>query len=128
MTYEIEQGPTEELLIDQATKGRAPIPEVIVNKPELLPGLGFYYYAFNALSSCRDMAFGVGRIPWNAVNDLSLRYGMSLSELERFWDLICRVDSVYIVLKTKQIKDQNAATAPPPPDKGTAPAITGPRR
>lgn len=127
MTYELEQGPTEDLIVDQALKARAPIPEKIANKPELLPGLAFYYEAFNALSSCRDMQFGVGRIPWTAANDFSLRYRMNLAEFERLWDLICRVDSVYINLKTKQLKDKN----PDPPmqkPEGTAPALTGPRR
>lgn len=125
MSYEIEQGPTEDLIVDQALKGRAPIPDVIANKPKLLPGLDFYYNAFNALSSCRDMAFGVGRIPWTAANAYGLRYRLNLDEFDRFWDLICRLDSVYIVLKNKQIKDQAPETPQP---TGSVPATTGSRR
>lgn len=96
MRYELEQGPTEKLIVEQALRQKKPIPDVIANKPRLLPGLEFYFLAFNALSSCRETGFGVGRIPWTAAREYADYYGLSKADFSRLWDLICRMDSVYI--------------------------------
>ena len=122
MRYELEQGPTEDLIIEQAVRMRMPIPSAIADKPRLLPGLQFYYYAFNCLSSDRDYSVGVGRIPWTAAATFSDKYKLSLADFERLWDLICHMDSVYVNHKAK------LADTPRPTDPTKAPAVTGPRR
>lgn len=51
----------------QAMQQGIPLPEKIVNAPELLPGLEMYLTAFNRLSTCRQLGMACGPIPYTAI-------------------------------------------------------------
>lgn len=91
----MEQGPLEAFLLDQARKQRAPIPEALLNAPELFPGSQFYYDAFLKLSSCRIDGMGMGRIPWTALNEFCKSFRMSAESRDSLWSIIQEMDAVY---------------------------------
>lgn len=45
-----------------------------------------------------------GRIPWTAVNDYAVRYGLDEEELDILWTLVCEMDTVYIRHQQKRAK------------------------
>jgi hypothetical protein len=49
----LEQAPHEVNLIQQSIRQRRPVPDVIANAPELLPGLQLYWTAWMNLMTCR---------------------------------------------------------------------------
>lgn len=73
-----------------------PIPEAIQNAPELWPGLHPVYNAWVALDSCRNIGFGVGPIPWTAIEDYACRMGIDGDEKEDMHYLIRMLDGVYL--------------------------------
>jgi hypothetical protein len=130
----LEQGPTEQFIIDQARRNRVPIPDKIANAPVLQPGLAFYYNAFLALSSCRPVGMTEGRIPWTAVDQYATRYALEEDEMDILWTLVCEMDTVYIRHQQKRAKitAKSGAATPPSEDKSGKPAspriIRSPRK
>lgn len=122
MLYELEQGPTEQFLIDQCERSRRPLPSIIANKPVLAPHLYAYYHAWNVLSSCRMSVpgFGMGRIPWTAVMEFARFRRLDGETLDILWDLICRLDSVYINHEAEKTKLQRGAADRAAQVNGTA--------
>lgn len=59
----MEQGKYEDKIIDQCLQTKTPIPDKILNAPELQVGQEFYLSAWDELSYDRPMGFGVGYIP-----------------------------------------------------------------
>lgn len=98
----MEHGLVEERIVQQAIRAKAPIPERILNAPALLPGLEFYYTAFLELSTCRSAGFGVGPIPWTAVNDYATRLGLTDDEFEGFSVVLKRLDAAYVSHETER--------------------------
>lgn len=64
--------------------------------PELAPWLQEPWGAFWKLSKCRQIGMGVGPIPWTAINDYSIRYGIAGDEFEEFEAHIDALDSAYL--------------------------------
>lgn len=88
-----------------------------------MPGLQFYYSAFWTLSSDRQTGMGEGRIPWTAVNEYSLRYGLDEYELDHLWLMITAMDGEYLKFANKKAsggigedksKPKNTSSARPP--------------
>jgi hypothetical protein len=100
----LEQGPTEQFIIEQAIRNRVPIPDKIANAPILQPGLVFYYKAYLTLSSCRASGWTEGRIPWLAANEYAKRYDLDEEEFDILWTLVCEMDTVYIRHQQKRAK------------------------
>lgn len=96
LLYQLEQGDKEEFLIAQAKKARAPIPERILNRPELLPGLEFIFNAFNDLCSERQMSMALGPIPWSVIDQYARRYNLDSESYEVFKYLIRQMDITFI--------------------------------
>lgn len=88
-------GAVEERIIEQASQAGEPLPDRIANAPELLRGLTLYYNAFQDLSTSRQSAFGVGQIPWQAINDYCLTYEIEDEQREDMFLFIGQMDSVY---------------------------------
>lgn len=65
----LEHGADEERRIEQAERAGVPIPDVILNKPELYVGLQLYLDAFFELDSERNHGQGVMAIPLSRVRD-----------------------------------------------------------
>jgi hypothetical protein len=68
-----------------------------------MPGLAFYMSAFYSLSSCRAVGMAEGRIPWTAVKDYALYYGLDEVEFDILWELITRVDAAYLDWQSKRV-------------------------
>lgn len=81
---------------DLAKINKASLPDSILNKPTLLPGLDFIWRAFWELSTDRNYGMSEGPIPWTAMNQWAMRYGIHGDEFNRFVILIKNVDMVYI--------------------------------
>lgn len=115
MLWELKQGQTEKFLLEQAERSHAPIPDVILNKPRLLPGLVFYMKAFNDLQSERPVIVGAssaveGQIPWRAAKEYALAWGLSSQDFSRMWTLLRRMDSVYINHKADDARSKAAVS------------------
>ena len=80
---------------------RQPIPDVMANAPELGLGLEFFYEAFLELSTCRAVGFGVGPIPWVAMDRYARRYGVAGEDFDRFRQLIRALDEVFMAHANK---------------------------
>lgn len=107
-------GQSEQAIIRQAKANRGPIPEKILNAPQLEFGLEWYYEAFGKLTTCRSIGMGVGPIPWLAVNEFGKRYGLDLEEQEDLEFLISSMDDAYLKhAAEKAEKDKPAQTRTP---------------
>lgn len=93
-------------MIRRARAERKPTPEKIANAPMLLPGMGLYFQAFLALSSCRPLGMGEGRIPWTAAFQYAENMGLDHDEFEDLWVLVSFMDAAY--LKFRQEKQKSA--------------------
>lgn len=73
-----------------------PLPEVLKNPPELLPGLDFYLSAFYTLSSCRSVGMGLGPIPWTAVMNYGTLYCSTEESFEDLQYHVRHLDEIYL--------------------------------
>lgn len=69
-------------------KGQAP--------PFLAEELEYIYEAFWRLSSCRQVGFGEGPIPWRDIAHYGMLYGMSDDQFAEFADIISALDGAYL--------------------------------
>ncbi len=101
--YQLKFGKTEKAILMQARQqGQDPL-ESIKNAPILLPGLEMYLQAYKTLMSCRG-GMGDGEIPWTAVMEYGDRYTMNQDETDRLWEVVTRMDSVYLKWRAEQLK------------------------
>lgn len=101
----LEQGPTEETIIEQCIRLNQPYPKPIAEAPELGPGLDLFYEAFCALDSCRVMD---GPIPWTAIEQYSNYVGIDEEEQRSMMHHYIRhLDSIV----TDHRKERNAPTS-----------------
>lgn len=112
-------GAVEERIIEQATQAGDPLPERILNAPQLLRGLALYYNAFQDLSTSRQTGFGVGSIPWQAINDYCLTYEVDGEQREDMFFFIARLDATYQEhVKKEQNLSSGQQSAARTPKKG----------
>jgi hypothetical protein len=97
-------------LIRRARAERRPLPDRITKAPQLLPGLGFYFQAFLALSSCRPLGMSEGRIPWTAAYQYGQNMGLDPDEFTDLWILVSYMDAEY--LKVRHQQAENARRRP----------------
>jgi len=93
-------------------KGR-PLPDWFLEEPELLPGDTFYLEAFWELSTCRSFGNGMGPIPWTAIIEYGLRFGLDDDMLAPFVTVIRAMDAEYVHWNSEEAKKAQAATATP---------------
>lgn len=80
-----------------------PIPEKILNAPELDSGLSFFFTAFIDLSTCRYKGgFGDGPIPWVAINEYCKHHYIVGEQRERLEYHIQKMDLEYLKLYAKR--------------------------
>jgi hypothetical protein len=79
-----------------------PLPDAILNKPKMAPGLEFIWRAFWEMSTDRDFGMAEGPIPWSVMDRYALRHEIEDDEFDRFVLMIKSLDSVYIEHRTKQ--------------------------
>lgn len=95
MLYVLEQGPTEQSLLEMCMRERRPLPAVIQNAPELLPGLELYYGAYLDLQSHRQLGLEEGPIPHLAVMDYADRYDFEEDQRDDLLFFVKKLDAKY---------------------------------
>ena len=83
-------------MITAAIRRRQPIPDVIANAPQLLPGLEGYFEAFTELSTCRQSGMSMGPIPWSAVNEYAKRYNYSGEGFDYLVRMVRALDDTFL--------------------------------
>ena len=70
--------------------------------PEFLPGAEYFWTAFGRLSKSRHIGFGVGPIPFLAMDDYCQRYGYD--NIDEFESIIIPVDEEFLRLESEAAK------------------------
>lgn len=97
-------------IIEQAERMNRPIPEEILNRPQLYPGLELFYEAFNELSSCRSIGMGIGPIPWTATNVWADHKELQGEQREYLFYHIRAMDNAYLEDHAKDMKKKHGNT------------------
>ena len=87
-----------------------PLPDALLNAPDLLQGLDFFYNAFGQLSTCRPVGMGLGSIPWTAIDRYAERN--DVEDFDEFLYMVRKMDDAYIEYHLEKSK-----TATPPKRK-----------
>ncbi len=90
------QGPTEKTIIEQAVRGRKPLPDAIANAPDLQHGLELYYVAFMDLTSSRALGATEGPIAWNVIDYYCRAQEFSQEQREDTFYYIAEMDKAYL--------------------------------
>lgn len=120
MLYVLEQGPTEQTLLEMCLRERRPLPAVIQNAPELEVGLELYYGAYLDLQSHRPLGFdgAAGLIPHLVVREYALAYDFTEEQHEDLQFYVKKLDEEYLKWKAEQSKKRTR----PSGNKGAHPA------
>lgn len=104
----LEQEPVEQQIIIRCLRENREFPEKIRDAPSLFIGLELFFRAWTELGSCRSSGWEEGAIPWTAINDYALRYGI---EDELYDDLLYYVRMLDIAYLThRRAKAEKAKT------------------
>lgn len=90
------EGPAEERIIRQCLRQNKPLPEKVANAPALMLGMELYYDAFWDLTTCRQVGFGAGAIPWASVRDYGLTFEFDEEQMEDLFYFIRVMDNAYL--------------------------------
>jgi len=81
-------------------RGRTLDPRYLA-RPKIEFGLQFYWDAFWTLHGDRQSGFGLGPIPFSAMDRFAARYGISdTDEFDRFQELIRAMDTAYLAQRS----------------------------
>lgn len=83
-------------MLEQCYQNRRQRPQWLVNAPSLMPGLDFYFTAFNELNTCRSVGMGAGPIPWTVIQEYADREGLDGEERSCLLYLIRAMDNAYL--------------------------------
>lgn len=80
--------------MEAAAKRGTPLPDSVLNAPELLPGLDLYYEAFVQLTTCRtyDLDGKPYPIPWTAIQAYGERYRFKGKDFDQLVDMVRALD------------------------------------
>lgn len=96
-------GPIEQNIIKQAMRSGQPIPDRIVNAPELQNCLYLYLQAFFDLDCERSHAFGPSPIPWTSINDYANAFNFDQEQKDDLFYFIRQMDGKHLEkLRQKQ--------------------------
>lgn len=105
-------------MLEQCYQGRRPRPQWLQNAPTLLPGLDFYFVAFNELTTCRSIGMGVGPIPWTVIQEFADREGLDGEERACLLYLIRSMDNAYLDWNKKEFDRKSKLTQAQNTQKG----------
>lgn len=92
----MKYGESDKRDVKLAKVQKLPIPDRIVNRPRLSPGLEFYYHAYIDLATCRG-GMGDGFIPWNILEEWCDRnHIFDIAERTRIKEIVRAMDLEYI--------------------------------
>ena len=87
-----------------------PLPAHLANAPELLPGLDFYYEAFQRLTTSRLMGYAsCGPIPYAAISGYCKDEGIEGEMREDLFYHVERLDAAYISFQTDKSRREREA-------------------
>lgn len=89
-------GPIEQNIIKQAMRFGQPIPDRILNAPELQNGLYLYLQAFFELDSERSHAFGARPIPWSSIKDYAAAFNFDECQTDDLFYFIRQMDNEHL--------------------------------
>lgn len=105
LLYRLEIGKDEETILERARQFGGPIPDRIVNAPQLLEGLDIYVNMFNRAGRSRQLAQGsIGPIPYETLSKISDDYGLDEDEKNYAIDLLIQMDCEYVIWQNKFLK------------------------
>lgn len=89
-----------------------PIPDSILNSPELWPGLNFYFEVFNLLTGSRPSSDGfVARIPYPTISLYCKDYGIEGEQREDLLHHLTAMDICFVAHTFAEMEKK--AKAPP---------------
>lgn len=103
----LEQGPTEQSIIQQCVKSRLPLPDAIANAPELDLGLDLYFNAFMDLTTCRQLGMAEGPIPWTAIRHYCDEHDLDGEQRDDLFFHVRELDNVYLKFRSAKVKKAN---------------------
>lgn len=112
--YDLTTGQVERGLLELSLAQHMAIPDSVQNAPQLAPGLEFYYEAFKTLSTTRSYGMGVGPIPWTAMHQYFVAYGLPGDLFDDFVALLVYLDNEYIKWQTERTKQETKPMQAPP--------------
>lgn len=91
-----ELGQMEQNIVKQAIRCNQPIPERILNAPQLDNNLVFYFDAWFDLNTERPSGWSIQRIPWSAIVEYARFYDCTQQEMDKLLYLIKEIDVAHI--------------------------------
>lgn len=105
-------GEVEESIIKQSANNNQPLPERILNKPQLHKGLTLFLEAFYELSSDRQTGLGVGYIPFTAIKSYADEYGFEGEQREDLFYFVREIDKAIVKLLKSSKPDGERSKRP----------------
>ncbi len=95
--YGLTFGSQEEKIIAAAEEMGQEIPDTIEEKPEVRPDLWLYWEAYLDLTGTRTVGFGIGPIPWTAIDGFARRHGLNgPDEFLTLKDIVWGIDRAFM--------------------------------
>lgn len=108
--WEIQHGNDYKKHFEIAKKHNIKLPESMINMPTLPHYLLWIKEAFISLSTCRQIGFGVGQIPWTALKQYTDHLELSYEEFLYFEKMIYGIDNAYVDYVNKD-KDKDGSNS-----------------
>tara|TARA_Y100001973_G_scaffold106361_1_gene183788 strand:- start:7 stop:276 length:270 start_codon:yes stop_codon:yes gene_type:complete len=83
-----------------------PIPDRILNAPQLLQCLEFFFDSFWVLSTCRPIGMGVGPIPVTAIMEYGRFHNCNDELMQDLIEYVMMLDQIYIKHESSKIKSK----------------------
>ena len=96
----------EASIVKQSMNDNKPLPEHILKKPQLFPGLDLFLDAFYDLNADRQMGMSVGKIPFTAIRAYADEYQFEGLQREDLFYFVKAIDDA--VVKSISKKDKGA--------------------
>jgi hypothetical protein len=94
--YTLKHRDNEQRAVEAAYRSRQPLPPAFKNAPELRLGSQFAFDAFFELSTCRQVGFAPGPIPWRDIIEYGSFHGLERDSLADLIVLIRTMDKAYL--------------------------------
>lgn len=92
----VEMGDTDQLIVAQALRTGRPIPDRILNAPELNLGLQLYLDAFFDLDSERSHSVGLTAIPWTSIKQYAEAWEFDEEQTCKLFFFIKKMDAAHL--------------------------------
>lgn len=103
--YGLTFGPHQDQIAAAAEEMGQPIPETVSDRPEIRPDLEIYWEAYMDLNGTRASGFGLGPIPWTALDRFAARHGLDdPEEFQNLKEIVWLVDKEYLTWHEDQKK------------------------